>query len=230
MGETHFLSLSGAIEFINGPLIWISAFIFSAGLLFQTIRLVLLKKRTSAPVIKLSRAYFDDTPDDMIPKTPGYRIMKLKLTLAGRKPGVFFSTLAFHVCLFTAPLFLFAHNILFQEFAGFRLPALHERVTDVMTFIVMGGVLFFLFRRLFVSGVRAVTTPGDFLLLFLTGAPYLTGILAYHQVFDYKTLITLHILAGEILLIVIPFTRFVHMVFFFVFRFFAQGEYSMGYK
>jgi hypothetical protein len=36
----------------------------------------------------------------------------------------------------------------------------------------------------------------------------------------------LHILAGEVMLMAIPFTKLGHMLFFFFYRFFIGSEYS----
>jgi nitrate reductase gamma subunit len=50
------------------------------------------------------------------------------------------------------------------------------------------------------------------LVLALVAFPFVTGFLAYHQIGDYKFMIILHILSGEIWLAAIPFTRLSHMV------------------
>ena len=44
-------------------------------------------------------------------------------------------------------------------------------------------------------------------------SPFITGFLAYHQWFGYQFFATLHMLAGEIMLVAIPFTRLSHMIF-----------------
>ncbi len=41
-----------------------------------------------------------------------------------------------------------------------------------------------------------------------------------------RTVIFLHILSGEMMLITIPFTKLGHMIFFFLYRFFIGSEYS----
>ena len=85
---------------------------------------------------------------------------------------------------------------------------------------------YFLGRRLFLARVRAITTAYDYLILLIAIAPFLTGYFAYHQWFDYDAVMTLHILAGEVMLITIPFTKLGHMLFFFLYRFFIGNEYS----
>jgi hypothetical protein len=52
----------------------------------------------------------------------------------------------------------------------------------------------------------------DYILLIIVMLPFLTGFLAYHQFFLYKWVMIAHILSGELMLIVIPFSRFSHML------------------
>ena len=66
----------------------------------------------------------------------------------------------------------------------------------------------------------------DYLVLFLTAFPFLTGFFAYHQWFDYKTVITLHMLAGEAMLIAIPFSKIGHMIYFFFVRLLIGSEFG----
>ncbi len=89
------------------------------------------------------------------------------------------------------------------------------------------GVVFFLVRRLAIPRVRLVSSLEDFVVLLVTGAPFLTGFMAYHQWGDYRTMVTLHILAGELMLVAIPFTKLGHMIFFFFARIFFGSEFSL---
>jgi hypothetical protein len=72
--------------------------------------------------------------------------------------------------------------------------------------------------------VRILTSAWDYTLLGLTALPFLTGFFAYHQFGPYKTLMIAHILSGEILLVLIPFTKLGHMVLFFFTRAFIGFE------
>ena len=49
---------------------------------------------------------------------------------------------------------------------------------------------------------------------------------AYHQWGDYQTMIVLHMLTGQLMLIAIPFTKLGHMVFFFFVRILIGSEFS----
>jgi len=97
-----------------------------------------------------------------------------------------------------------------------------------MTMIVLVCGLVFFMRRLLLRRVRIISTGYDFILLFVAIAPFLTGFLAYHHVFNYNMMIILHILSGELILVMIPFSKFFHMVFFFISRFMIISEHSLG--
>jgi nitrate reductase gamma subunit len=121
-------------------------------------------------------------------------------------------TFLFHFCLILTPLFLMAHVVLWDYYHGISYGTLPDRVADVLTTIVILACLFFAGRRIFLPQVRYVTTFKDWLILALVVLPFVTGFLAYHQIGDYKFMIILHILSGEIWLAAIPFTRLSHMV------------------
>ena len=68
-------------------------------------------------------------------------------------------------------------------------------------------------RRIRQPEVRFVTSASDFVILAIVAMPFITGFLAYHQWFNYKVFLILHILSGEVMLAAIPFTRLSHMIF-----------------
>jgi nitrate reductase gamma subunit len=78
---------------------------------------------------------------------------------------------------------------------------------------VIGACVFFLVRRLVSPEVQYVTSASDYILLAIVAAPFITGFLVYFQWFEYQTLMILHVLSGEIMLVAIPFTRLSHMLF-----------------
>ena len=128
-------------------------------------------------------------------------------TLWKTDPLVTIVTSVFHVFLIGVPIFLLGHNLLLDQSWGLRLWSLPESMTDVFTLVVLICLAFFLARRLFLARVRAITTLYDYVILLIAVAPFLTGYFAYHQWFHYETVMTIHILAGEVMLITIPFTK-----------------------
>ncbi len=214
---------SALFDFIRGPLVWISCIVFFLGLIFQTFRFLAYTKK-NPPVV------FNPRPRRKITKESiDHFFKKMKLSVIGVNPVLIIVTTVFHLCLIVAPLFLLAHNILIEQAIGFSLFSFSEKLTDYLTIVLMLCGLYFLYRRLFVPKVKAITDWYDYVILLIATAPFITGFIAYHQLIpDYRLIITLHILAGEIMLMAVPFTKFVHMVFFFVFRFTIESEYSLG--
>jgi len=165
-------------------------------------------------------------------KTPGQWVTSCLASLNGTLwktyPVVTVMTSVFHVFLIGVPLFLLGHNMLLSQSWGLSFWSLRESVTDVLTVVVIVCAAFFLGRRLFLARVRAITTAYDYLVLLIAVAPFLTGYFAYHQWFDYRTVMTIHILSGVVMLITIPFTKLGHMLFFFLYRFLIGTEYSFA--
>jgi len=114
--------------------------------------------------------------------------------------------------LFAVPLFLASHIMLLDEAFQISWPALNDGVADIFTLLVILALVFFGVRRIVVPEVKFLTSFMDYLLLIIVMLPFLTGFLAYHQFFLYKWITIAHILSGELMLIVIPFSRFSHML------------------
>jgi nitrate reductase gamma subunit len=143
-----------------------------------------------------------------------------------QQPVFTFMVFAFHITLLAVPLFLDAHNMLWEESWGISLWSLPDTLADVMTIILLISIVFLVIRRIVRSEVRILTETWDWVLLGFIALPFLTGFLAYHQFGPYELLMTLHLLTAEILLILIPFTKLAHMILFFFSR--AYIGFEMG--
>jgi nitrate reductase gamma subunit len=118
------------------------------------------------------------------------------------------------------------HAVLWQESWGVSWWSLPEGVADTMTLVVIFACLFFLIRRLAAPEVRNVSYLSDFLLTLLVMAPYLTGFIAHQQWLPYKPMLILHIVCGALWLLLIPWTRLVHMIWFFFTRSYMGCEFG----
>jgi nitrate reductase gamma subunit len=215
-------------DFVRGPLMWLSSIIFITGIIYRTVQLfVLTLKKETVPCTKKKVKKTEQ-------KKYSSEEQKFKLLLAfqnsliGKNPIMAIVSSIFHACLFITPIFAAGHALSLYESWGFSFIKLPDNLIDLLTIIFLACALFFLMRRIVIPRVKSISTPYDYLLLFITAAPFITGFYAYHQYFDYKTVITLHILAGELMLIVMPFTKLGHMVFFFFIRILIGNEYSFG--
>ncbi len=212
------------VDFIQGPLVTISFLIFILGLLYQLLQFFRLTRKKEWGLPPLPQ------PLKAEKKTAKQTLISWISSLNGMlwktDPILTVVTSVFHVLLVLTPLFLLGHNTLIHLSWGWGLFSLPESLSDALTLVVLICGAYFFGRRLFLARVRAITTLYDYVILLIAVAPFLTGFLAYHQWFHYDTVMMLHILTGELMLISIPFTKLGHMLFFFLYRFFIAGEYS----
>lgn len=210
-------------DFVRGPLVWVSFVVFIGGIIFRTIQFFALSRK------KEPKFYPSHQQGGFSPEERKINLLiSFKNSVFGTHPVVTVVTSLFHLLLFVIPLFLLAHNNLLYESWGIRAWSLPEATGDFLTVILLGLALFFLIRRSLVPKVRALTTAYDYLVLLITVAPFLSGFIAYRQWFDYHTVVIIHILTGELMLIAITFTKLGHMIFFFFARFLIGKEYSLG--
>ena len=192
-------------QFVSGPLAWFAFIIFIGGCLYRLVRLLVLVHRKE-PFIYSYMSWKYSLRSILRWSTP-FATENMR-----RHPGLTIVTFAFHICLLITPLFLLAHIILIEEAWNLSWWSLPDGLADAMTLIVIAGCIFFLVRRLTNPEVQYVTSASDFVLLAIIAAPFVTGFLAYYQWFGYKFFVIIHILAGEIMLVAIPFTRLSHMI------------------
>ena len=227
MDPSNTLSCTVFYDFIRGPMVWVAFIVFFAGTLFQIYKFLSLTRELSIPK-------FTPGPGRFIPKRADGEdkkdwVMWLKLSIAGVNPFMTIVSTLFHVILIVMPIFVLGHNILLDNAFGISFISLPEGTSDFLTIIVIVCAGIFLYRRMFLDRVKAITTWSDYFFLFLAAAPFITGFLAYHQVFEnYRLIISLHILSGELMLMAVPFTKFVHMIYLVIFRFTIKSEYSLG--
>ena len=205
--------------FVSGPLAWLAFIVFFGGSLFRLIRLILLVHRKEKFI---------------------YSYMSLKYSLRSilhwstpfatenmrKHPALTIVAFAFHICLLLTPIFLLAHVTLVDEFWNVSWWTLPEGAAQIMSLIVIAGCVFFLVRRLVSPEVKYVTSASDYIMLAIIAAPFVTGFLAYYQWFEYQILMLLHVLAGEIMLVAIPFTRLSHMLFAPLTRAYMGSEFG----
>lgn len=141
-------------------------------------------------------------------------------------PVMCFVTFAFHIGLLIAPVFLSAHMIMLDEAIGWRLPSIPDHIGDLLTVVVIVACGYFAYRRATNSVVKYISDWTDWAILAVVALPFITGFLAYHQVFAYKAVLTMHILAGEAMLIAIPFTKLSHMVVGPMIRYYMGSEFG----
>ncbi|MCF8068025.1 MAG: respiratory nitrate reductase subunit gamma [Desulfobacterales bacterium] len=210
-------------DFIRGPFAWAALIIFVIGTIFQLVRYFSLSKK--AGIVHYKTIPAQKTPESAV-QLPF--MARVKLTILGVSPVTVITSTVFHVLLIITPIFLVAHGVLTDVAWGFSIPAFSEGFSDFLTIVVMICGAYFLLRRIFSARVRAITTLYDYIIWVIAFAPFITGFMAYHHMFNYNVMITLHIFFGGLMLIAIPFTKLVHMFYFFINRFLMKSEHTFG--
>lgn len=215
-------------ELVRGPLVWVSLIVFVLGTVFQVFRFFALSRKSGmSPHVPLQSSK-KDRPKWYSPGRLAGFLKKAGNTVLAVSPVTIIVSTIFHVFLVFVPLFLLGHNELIALTLGIGLPSVSEHISDLLTVVVLLSCAFFLYRRIFLSRVRAITSFYDYLVLALATVPFLSGFIAYHQFFDYRTMMIIHMLSGELMLMAIPFTKLTHMIFFFLNRFLVVGEHTLG--
>ncbi len=135
----------------------------------------------------------------------------------------------FHIGLFVT-IFLFApHILMFKDVIGFGWPSLPTPIIDAFTVISIIALLALLVHRMRDNVLKFLTTKEDYLVWMLTILPLITGYIAFHRIgMSAPTLLAIHILSVELLLVIFPFTKLMH-TFTFVLSRWYNGAIS-GYR
>ena len=209
--------MSVMYEFLTGPALWAAFIVFFGGLAVRIAYLYGLS-------MERDRVFYNHMDSKWALKSIGHWIIPLGSASMRQQPIFSIVVFIFHICLLVVPVFLFAHNMLWSESWGVSPWSMPDAVADVMTMLVLASGVFLILRRMARPEVRILTSAWDYTLLILTLLPFITGFLAYHQWGSYETLLILHILSAEVLLVVIPFSKLAHVVLFFFSRAFIGFE------
>jgi nitrate reductase gamma subunit len=135
----------------------------------------------------------------------------------------------FHIGIFIAVFFFAPHILFFKDVIGLSWPALPTQIVDAATVITMIALVAVLVRRWKDPVLKYLSNWQDYLVWVVTMLPLITGYLAFHRVgLPAPSLIALHILSVEILMVVFPFTKLMHTFTFILSRWY-NGAVS-GYK
>ena len=135
----------------------------------------------------------------------------------------------FHGGLICIPLFLAAHQMILKEKIGvFIFITLDQKSADILSWGVLVSAVFLTLRRIALPEVRILTTKHDYLVLLLSVAPFITGMICRYELGSESFWLPAHIISGELLLIAIPFTKLSHILLFFLSR--AQLGMDFGIK
>lgn len=142
-----------------------------------------------------------------------------------REPVRIVNGYVFHIGFVLVLLFYGPHIEIFHTKLGLSWPALPSGVVDGLAVVTLISLLLALILRLNSKVLRFLSTFGDYVAWLVTLLPVLTGILAFnHLLLPYTTMLAVHLLSVELLLVVAPFSKLTHMFSF------AMSRWYQGYQ
>ncbi len=128
-----------------------------------------------------------------------------------RAPVSYIGGFTFHIGL-AIVVFLFApHILLIKNLTGLSWPGLPSQFIDLVAVVTMAAMVVVLVDRINKPVKRYLSTFSDWFTWTLTFLPVLTGWMAVqHLLLPYTTMLAIHILTVELLLIFLPFTKLFH--------------------
>ncbi|MFC1532513.1 nitrate reductase [Thermodesulfobacteriota bacterium] len=203
-------------SFVEGPLLWIAFLTFIIGSLCKVAMFFFISRKAD----KVIYQYFSWK---YIFATLGRWLLPINKDVA-KNPVFTISGYLFHICLIVVPIWFSGHITLWEE-SRFEWSwlAIPDSLADWMTLILLAIAIFFLLRRIISPGIRLISTFSDYLLLIVTALPFMTGFFLTHGTVDSIGFIgdnmsIIHMLSGELMLILIPFTKLSHYILFFFSR------------
>jgi nitrate reductase gamma subunit len=130
---------------------------------------------------------------------------------------------AWHLGFFATLLLFGPHVPFFQQFLGFGWPTLPNVIVLVIAGFTLAILIALVVRRFIHPVMRQISTLDDWIAVFLVIIPLVTGFLSYAHVgmagVRYETLLAVHILSIEALLVWFPFSKLMHLFFTFPSRY-----------
>lgn len=199
-------------EFINGPLIGISLWVFGLGLAVRFAIQAVAVVRSSLARRAGGR-----------PVSAGGNLLGLAAPLhrlMATRPVYALGRAVFHVGLAAVPVFLAGHISLWEDSdLEWNWWAMPDEWADWITLAIIAAAGGFIIRRLVRSELRRTSGPTNWWLLVITLATFASGYLLTHGTLDDiapalgEQIMTIHLLCGELMLIsaVFLFWRVVHI-------------------
>lgn len=204
------MSIESWIEFAKGPLFAVTFLVMVLGLARQVVLQGFLVG------IKKGRRLKQVPWRNVVRETLGWVIPARHIEHGTRLFSV--ASYVMHIGILIVPLFLIDHVVLWEGLFGVGLPAIGKGVADILTLLTISCVMLLIAFRVFSTRHRLVSRPSDYVLLALVLVPFLSGYLASHpdvNPLPWQVMMLTHLLSGELLFVLMPFTKLAHVVLFF---------------
>lgn len=211
------------LEFARGPFFYASLLVFIAGMAYRVIAVALLGWRRDRVPGRGSKlrgvavAYARGL--GVLPFVPWVR------STFHRAPVTFMAGGLFHLGLLVVIFLGAAHMLVWKSLLGFGWPTLPLPIVDWLAAASIAAMVALGVNRRVNPVLRLLSGPAEWAGLLVVFLPMVTGYaMTRHLFFRYEALYSLHMIAVNVLLISIPFSRISHFVFYFFSRTFHGAQ------
>jgi nitrate reductase gamma subunit len=199
------------LGFARGPALKVALAVFCLGVVWRIVGIALLRVRRDLEIPRAT--VFKYMTGGLI--SIGSRSWPHREFIARTGPGEALGY-SYHLGLFAVVLLFTPHIIFLGSLFGVTWPGLPSSLITMISVLTLTLFLAVLFRRVTHPVIRMLSNFDDYFSWFITMLVLVTGLAATaHIGAPYQTLLGLHILSVDVLLIWFPFGKLMHAFFIF---------------
>jgi nitrate reductase gamma subunit len=211
------------IDVASGPLLRLSLLVMALGLLrvlaLQIAELWLAWRRAGDPLVPWRLALRRNLA----------WVLPLRALKERERIAYNVASIVFHAGVLLVPIFLWGHVALWQAAWGIAWPVLPASFADVLSLATVAAIVWLVAARTAQPAMRQLSGAQDYFLPLLALVVFLTGMGAAHPTWSpigARTAYLLHLLSGQVLLVIVPFSKLQHMVLFWT----SQTSTELGWR
>jgi nitrate reductase gamma subunit len=204
----------GTLEFARGPFFEVALIVFVGGMAYRLMRVVLLgwsRDRVPSKGSKLKGVVISFLKGIVIwPFVPWVK------NTFGKKPVMYLAGGLFHFGLFVIIFLGTPHMLVWKSLTGYGWTTLPLPVVDWLAAVTIVAMAALFINRLVDPVLKLITGPAEWLNWLFVFLPMVSGYaMTHHLISPYEMLFSLHMIAVNVMLIWIPFSRISHFMFYF---------------
>lgn len=204
------------LEFARGPGLYWATIIFTVGILWRLVGALLARRgkdlskpRQSALGGAISTVFTRMLPNRQLTHKAAFTIINAYIM---------------HIGLFVVILLFVPHILFFKSITGLSWTGLPNNIVMVFGAITLVTLIISLSHRMTHPVMQKISTFDDYFSWLITTVAVVTGMMAFaHFTQRYETILAVHILSVELLMIWFPFGKLMHAILFIPSRFQMGG-------
>lgn len=211
------MTWESVLQFARGPFFYVALLIFVAGMVYRFVNVIGLGWSKDRVPVKGSKA--GGVAMSFLKGILIWPFIPWVKNTFNRNPLIYVGGGLFHLGLFAVIFLGTPHMLVWKSLLGFGWPTLVTPIVDWLAAVAIIAMLILLVNRIVHPVLKLISGPAEYVAWLLVFLPMVTGyMMTHHLWFQYDVLFSLHMLAVDVLLIWIPFSRISHFIFYFFAR------------